>query len=170
MIGKPSSRRHAIKLLGGAAAGLLATSGPIARNALAKKTTKTCQPGKRIAYLAVPADGSAVLTPVLERGQPYILRASGYWSTNGDDMNDAVAAFPFANPREPVFFHNGIRLGLSVNGESPDIWGPYDLSHTYTTRWIGEGKRVSLWMLDSFYIDNARLLNVEVLCAAPAKD
>jgi hypothetical protein len=80
-------------------------------------------------------------------------------------MNDAFAAYLFANPISPVLFNGGVRLGLAVNGESPDLWGSYNLSHVYNLVVIGKGERVSLRMLDSVYTDNARLLNVEVLCA-----
>lgn len=128
-------------------------------------TPAVCVPGSRVASLAVPADGSAVFTPILAEGQTYRLRATGYWSTNGDYLNDAVAAFPFANPGAPVFFHNGVRLGLSVDAKLPDIWGTYQLSHEYALLLAGAGKPVSLRMLDSVYSDNARLLTVEVFCA-----
>ena len=166
----------------GLAAALLAAGGGIAATTQAKQKRRKkgqqqpkppqaiCPPGKQIATLAVPADGSEVFTPVLAKGQRYSLRASGYWSTNGEYMNDAVAAFPFANPGEPVFFHNGVRLGLSVNGQLPDIWGTYKLSHAYRLVVVGDGKRLPLRMLDSVYSDNARLLTVEVFCATATEE
>ena len=113
------------------------------------------------------ADGSQAFTPVLKEGQVYILRASGYWSTNGDYMCDAFAAFLWKDQRSPVMYHNGVRLGLAVDGLSPDLWGTYSQSHTYHQIVIGKGKPVSLQMLDSVYSDNGRHLYVDVLCGAP---
>lgn len=123
-----------------------------------------CKPGSRIAFLSVPSNGNEIVTPVLEQGQRYTLRASGFWSTNGDFFNDAAAAFQAANPRNVSLFDNGVRLGLSVDGGSPEIWGAYVLSHEYTTSVVGQGRAVSLRMQDSVYTDNARLLNLEVIC------
>ena len=112
----------------------------------------------------MPSNGTEITTPVLERGQRYTLRASGFWSTNGSYFNDAAAAFHAADPRDVHLFHNGVRLGLSVDGGSPDVWGTYALSHEYTTAVTGQGREVSLRMQDSVYTDNARLLNLEVIC------
>jgi hypothetical protein len=60
-----------------------------------------------------------------------------------------------------------VRLGLAVDGLSPDHWGSYSQSHRYHFIVIGKGKPVSLQMLDSVYSDNGRHLYVEVLCGAP---
>ena len=49
-------------------------------------------------------------TPILEKGQRYRLRASG-WNTNATDGNDAVAAFAFATPNAPVTVAGGVRVG-----------------------------------------------------------
>ena len=62
---------------------------------------------------------------------------------------------------------DGVRLGLAVDGLSPDLWGTYSQSHTYHQIVIGKGKPVSLQMLDSVYSDNGRHLYVDVLCGAP---
>ena len=110
-----------------------------------------CQFGTSLAFIGVPADGSRVFTPVLETGVDYILRATGFWSTNGNDMMDAVAAFAFASPTQHTLFSNGIRVGLAVNGESPDNWGHYTLSHEYNLVLTGKGQPASLQMLDSVY-------------------
>ena len=174
------SRRAVVRSL---AAGLLAVaSGGIATDTLAKKKRKrkrkskkkpqtppptTCPQGTLFAEVSVLADGSRAFTPVLKEGQVYILRASGYWSTNGDYMCDAFAAFLWKDPRSPMMYHNGVRLGLAVDGLSPDLWGTYSQSHTYHQIVIGKGKPVSLQMLDSVYSDNGRHLYVDVLCGAP---
>ena len=185
------SRRAVVR---GLAAGLLAAaSGGIATDTLAKKKRKqkpkkkskqkpktlpgprlppttpppTCPQGTLFAEVSVLADGSQSFTPVLEEGQVYILRAYGYWSTNGDYMCDAFAAFLWKDQRSPVMYNNGVRLGLAVDGLSPDHWGTYSQSHTYHFIVIGKGKPVSLQMLDSVYSDNGRHLYVDVLCGAP---
>lgn len=128
------------------------------------KSRQTCRPGSRVAFLSVPSDGTEIITPALARGQRYTLRASGFWSTNGDYFNDAAAAFHAADPRDVHLFHNGVRLGLSVDGDSPDLWGQYSFSHEYTTSVTGQGRGLALRMQDSVYTDNARLLNLEVVC------
>jgi hypothetical protein len=172
-----SNRRSAVR---GLAAALLALAGGGAAVADAtrkrkknkkkgkgnsgKKPRNRCRPGLLLASLAVPANGSEVFTPALTKGDQYTLRASGFWSTNGEFMNDAVAAFPFANPALPTFTDGGVRLGLSVDGRSPDIWGAYSLGHEYTTSVVGQGRGVSLRMQDSVFSDNGRLLNVDVIC------
>jgi hypothetical protein len=126
----------------------------------------TCPQGALFAEVSVLADGSQSFTPVLEEGQVYVLSAYGYWSTNGDYMCDAFAAFLWKDPRSPLLYHNGVRLGLAVNGESPDLWGTYQQSHRYDLIVIGKGKPVSLQMLDSVYSDNDRHLYVDVFCGA----
>lgn len=176
------SRRNVMR---GVAAGFLAVaSGGIATDTLAKKRKPKPKPKKpplptpppicplrtSIVHLSVVADGSQTFTPILEAGRNYILRAYGYWSTNGDYMCDAFAAFLWKDGRSPVLYHNGVRLGLAINGESPDLWGPYSQSHTYEFGVIGKGKPISLQMLDSVYSDNGRHLYVEVLCGAPPRD
>jgi hypothetical protein len=183
------SRRAVVRSLAG---GLLAVaSGEIATDTLAKKKRKqkpkkkskrkpktsppttppnpptTCPQGTLFAEVSVLADGSQSFTPVLEEGQVYILRAHGYWSTNGDYMCDAFAAFLWKDQRSPVMYYNGVRLGLAVDGLPPDQWGTYSQSHTYHQIVIGKGKPVSLQMLDSVYSDNGRHLYVDVLCGAP---
>jgi hypothetical protein len=189
-----TSRRTALR---GLAAGLLAAaSGGFATDTLAKQkrrkkgkhkptptptppttpppTTplpKRCPQGTEIATVSVPSDGSQVFTPVLEQGQTYILRAHGYWSTSGEYMCDAFAAFRYHDERTYVLYDNGVRLGLWVDGESPDLSSDlYNLSHTYHFIVIGKGKPVSLQMLDSVYSDNGRDLYVDVLCGAPHRD
>jgi hypothetical protein len=187
-----TSRRTALR---GLAAGLLAAAGGgMATDTVAKQKRKRkkgkpkpkptppttpppttplptrCPQGTSVAYLSVPSDGSQSFTPVLEEGQVYILRASGSWSTNGDYMCDAFAAFLWKDPRSPVLYHNGVRLGLAIDGLSPDHWGSYNQSHRYSFSVIGKGQPVALQMLDSVYSDNGRHLYVDVLCGAPSRD
>lgn len=168
-----SNRRTVVRSLAGA---ILALAGGGVATADARKKRpkkerprrkpgKKCRRGRVLANLAVPADGSEISTPVLRKGQRYTLRASGFWSTNGTYNNDAVAAFLVADPSQVAFTDLGVRLGLSVDGRSPDIWGAYTQGHEYTTSLAGQGRRMSLRMQDSDYADNGRLLNVEVICA-----
>ena len=140
------------------------TSRKKARRAARKKRRSTCRRGRVLANLAVPGDGTEIFTPVLKSGQRYTLRASGFWSTNGAYLNDAVAAFLAADPNQVAFVDLGVRLGLSLDGRSPDIWGPYSQEHEYTTSVIGQERRVPMRMQDSDYADNGRLLNVAVIC------
>jgi hypothetical protein len=169
----------------GLVAGLLATAGGgIATNALAKKKRRkkkgtpqpkpdprpqgACSEVTTVTFLSVPADGSIVETPVLKKGQIYHLRADGWWGHGGEYANDAYARFRFAAPSEHTLFENGVRLGLSVNGNSPDLWGnspdSYDPSHRYTMALVGKDAPATLRMLDSDYSENHRLLTVEVVC------
>lgn len=134
------------------------------RNSSGSQRRKTCRRGRILANLAVPADGSEISTPVLRKRQRYTLRATGFWATNGSYFNDAVAAFLAADPSQVAFTDLGVRLGLSVDGRSPDIWGAYTPAHEYTMSLPGQERRVSLRMQDSDYADNSRLLNVEVIC------
>src|SRR4051812_35520561 len=131
-VGEISSRRHVLKWLGGiGAAGLAAVAGHSGveakkRKKNKKQKAKTCTPGSSVGSVTVPATGATVNTPNLIQGQRYRLRAVGFWSTNATFGNDAFAAFPFANPNAPETTFQGLRLGLSVNGGSPDQWGSYN--------------------------------------------
>ncbi len=51
------------------------------------QTPQSCQPGKQVGAVSVPATGAAVSTPILAQGQRYRLRASGFWNTNATDGN-----------------------------------------------------------------------------------
>jgi hypothetical protein len=127
-------------------------------------TPKTCPPGTSVAFLSVPADGSAVSTPVLEKGVDYVLRPSGFWSTSNDLLHDAFAAFTFADPFSPRLFDNGVRTGLLLDNELPDIWESYQPNHSYGIVVIGKGKPVAFRMLDTDYSGNSGVIHVEVTC------
>jgi hypothetical protein len=129
--------------------------------------TPICPRGTSLTFLSVPADGSVVSTPVLETGRRYLLRADGFWVTSGNENVDAFASYPAGNPSQPVLSKAGVRLGLSVDGGSPDLWGAYSLTHRYEMEVIGQGRPVSLMMFDSDYSENSRLLTVEVACGTP---
>jgi hypothetical protein len=169
----------------GLAAALAATAGGgIASNALAKKKRKkkgkkptpkpnpgpqsACSEVTTITFLSVPADGSIVETPILKKGQIYHLRADGWWGTDGEYAIDAYARFRWPAPSEHTLHHGGVRVGLSVNGNSPDLWGntpdSYDQSHRYTMALVGKGAPATLRMIDSDYSNNHRLLTVELVC------
>jgi hypothetical protein len=127
-------------------------------------TPQTCPPGTSVARLSVPADGSAVSTPILQDGVNYVVRPSGFWSTSNDRLQDAFASFTFADPFSPRMFDNGVRTGLLLNNELPDIWESYQPNHSYGIVVIGKGQPISFRMLDSDYSGNSGVIHVEVTC------
>lgn len=174
--GEISSRRTILKWLGGAAAGaVVAVAGHIAADAKKKKrgkkqkpqptTPQTCVPGTSVGSVSVPATGTAVSSPVLMAGQRYRLRAVGAWSTNAATGQDAFAAFPYNNPNTHTTTYQGVRLGLSVNGGSPDQWGAYNPNHSYEQQITGNGGAVSLRNTDPIPADNSGSLTVDIFCA-----
>lgn len=128
-------------------------------------TPKTCTPGEFIARVSVMADGSTVNTPVLLDDVDYVLRPSGFWNTGNGLVQDAFAAFTFADPQSPKLFINGVRTGLLMNNELPDIWGQYKQNHSYGLVVIGKGKPIGFRMLDTDYIGNDGVVHVDVTCA-----
>jgi hypothetical protein len=179
-----ASRRSVLR---GLAAALAATAGGgIASSALAKKKRQkkrnkpaptptpdprpqsACSEVTTIAFVSARADGSVVETPVLKKGQIYHLRADGWWGEGGEYATDAYARFRFKAPSEHTLFDGGVRVGLSVNGNSPDLWSNkldgYDQSHRYTMAIVGKDAPATLKMIDSDYSDNHRELTVEVVC------
>jgi hypothetical protein len=174
-VGELSSRRTILKWMGGAAAGgLMAVAGHSAADAKKKKknkkqkpqpTQQTCVPGTSIGSVSVPANGTAVSSPALAAGQRYRLRAVGFWSTNAATGNDAFAAFPLNNPNTHTTTYQGVRLGLSVNGGSPDQWGAYNPNHSYEQQVTGNGGALSLRHTDPIPADNSGSLTVDIFCA-----
>lgn len=128
-------------------------------------TPRTCVPGEFIARVSVPADGSTVTTPVLLDNVDYVLKPSGFWGTTNDLLQDAFAAFTFADPQSPRLNIDGVRTGLLLDGELPDIWGPYKPNHSYGLVVIGKGKPIAFRMLDSNYTGNNGVVHVDVTCA-----
>lgn len=128
-------------------------------------TPKTCTPGEFIARVSVPADGSTVKTPALLDDVDYVLRPSGFWGTGNDRLQDAFASFTFADPFSPRLFDQGVRTGLLLDGELPDIWGPYASNHGYGLVVIGKGQPIAFRMLDSDYTGNNGVVHVDVTCA-----
>jgi len=124
-----------------------------------------CQPGASAGSVLVPATGVAVASPVLTAGQRYRLRATGFWATNAAHGNDAFAAFAFATPNTPVTVFQGVRLGLAVDGGSPDRWGSYNAGHVYEQEVVGQGIALSLRYTDPIPADNSGSLTVEIICA-----
>ena len=124
-----------------------------------------CQPGTQIGAVSVPATGVSVNTPVLVAGQRYRLRASGFWASNATNGQDAFADFPFADPTKFTTTFEGVRLGLSVNGGSPDQWGSYNTGHVYEQVVVGQGAALSLRCSDAVFTDNSGSVLVEILCA-----
>jgi len=125
---------------------------------------KTCPPGTFIARLSVLADGTAVSTPILEEGVNYVLRPSGFWNTSNDRLQDAFASFTFADPFSPRLFDQGVRTGLLLDNELPDIWEAYQSNHSYGIVVIGKGKPVAFRMLDTDYSGNGGVVHVDVTC------
>jgi hypothetical protein len=70
-----------------------------------------------------------------------------------------------ADPTKVVTTFQGVRLGLSVDGGSADVWGSYTTSHVYEHEVIGQGRAVALRMTDVVFTDNSASVLVEVLCA-----
>ncbi len=129
------------------------------------KPNKTCKPGTVVASVSVPATGGTATTPNLKSGQRYRLVANGFWATNAEFGNDAVASFPFNDPTKPVLEFEGVRLGLTVDGGSPNLWGAYTTGHTYEQIVTGQGRSLQLRYADKVYSDNSGTLTVDVICA-----
>lgn len=168
-----ASRRHLVQMLAGSAVGGLATAVGITsadakkkkRKKKPKTVTETCPDGTLVASVIVPATGTAVSTPILKSGQRYRLRAVGFWSTNATFGNDAFAAFKYAQPDEIGETSGGVRLGLSLNGGSPNQWGEYNRDHIYVRQVTGDGAALTLEFSDENHDDNAGSLIVDVFCA-----
>ena len=126
---------------------------------------QTCTPGEVIARVSVPADGSTVNTPILLENVDYVLKPSGFWGTGTNMLQDAFASFTFADPFSPKLVTDGVRTGLLLDGELPDIWGPYHPNHSYGIVVIGKGKSVGFRLLDSDYTGNNGVVHVDVTCA-----
>jgi hypothetical protein len=168
--------RDLLRALAGAGLGVAATrlanpgvteagkKGKKKRKKAQPQMAQVCQPGAAIGSVSVPATGATVSTPVLAQGQRYRLRASGFWITNAITGNDAFAAFPFANPGAPGTTYQGVRLGLSVNGDSPDQWGSYTTTHIYERQVTGQGTALSLRYTDPIPADNSGSLIVDIYC------
>jgi len=171
-IGGPGGRRGVLRLLGGAALAALggaALGKPAARAAegpaAAARRKKRCRPGKRVATVVVPANGEVAISPVvLRQGQRYRLRAVGFWSTNATRGVDAYADFALANNGDVVREFQGVRLGLEVDGGSPELWGPYNPSHVYERRVVGPGRVIAFRHADVVHADNAGRLDVDIFC------
>jgi len=170
-VGEISSRRQVVKWLGGiGAASLVAVAGHSTADAKKKKKNKkqkanTCPPGKSVGSVTVPANGTAVNTPVLNAGQNYRLRATGFWTSNATHGQDAFADFELANPTTVVTTFQGTRLGLAVNGGNIDGWGSYNTNHVYERTLAGQGTAVSLAMSDVVFTDNSGSVTVDIFCA-----
>ena len=182
-LGAVSNRRGVLRLLGGSAAlGAVVAMGrgetEAAKGKRGKRKGKRnkqrdpigqtppviCQSGTQVGAVSVPATGATVTTPILQQGQRYRLRASGFWSSNATHGQDAFADFPFANPAAPVTTFEGVRLGLSIDGGSADVWGSYTTTHVYEHEVVGRGAALSLRCSDKVHTDNSGAVLVEVLC------
>ena len=182
-LGAVSTRRSFVHLLGAATA--MSAVAVVARGEAAEAkrkgrkkkknknkntpTTQTpqtiCQSGSQVGAVSVPGTGASVSTPVLAQGQRYRLRASGFWSSNATHGQDAFADFEFANPNAVVTTFEGVRLGLSIDGGSADVWGSYTTNHVYEREVVGQGAALSLRCSDKVHTDNSGSVLVEVLCA-----
>ncbi len=165
-----TSRRGVLRGLAGAGVGFgaLNLSGAAAKKkkkGKKRKPRQKCQSGTKVDAVGVPGTGASVTTRVLDQGRRYRLRASGFWSSNATNGQDAFADFPFADPDSPVTEFEGVRLGLSVDDGSPDEWGSYTTDHVYEQQVTGQGAALSLHCNDVVHADNSGLVLVEVFCA-----
>lgn len=127
----------------------------------------TCPAGRRVGSVNVPGNGTTVSTPVLAQGQRYRLRASGAAATNATRGQDAEYDFPFANPSDlnnVIDSVQGTDIGVSIDGQAPD-WGPYNVAHVYEREVVGQGRALSLKLVDIIYTDNSGSLTIEIFCA-----
>jgi hypothetical protein len=158
-------------MLAGAAAGLTAAAGITSTEAKKKKRKKpkkgssACPAGTLLATVIVPGHGQTVFTPSLDSGQRHRLRAVGACSTDATHGNDAFAAFPYANPTTFEKTADGVRLGLSIDGGSPDQWGTYKPDHIYEREVTGQGDALALKFIDPNTDFNAGALIVDVFCS-----
>ena len=168
LLAKPRSRRRVVRLLTGVALG-----GALGLRGLAKvdagpRQKPACRPGKRVATVRVPGDGTTVQTPVLERRQRYLLRASGYvknYDNVGQGLGiDAEYAFLAGGSPDPRDTRGGVDYGVSIDGAAPD-WGAYSSAHIYEREVTGRGRALSLRLLDDYYPDNNGGLTVKIYCA-----
>jgi hypothetical protein len=164
----PSRRTFLVGLAGGAyTLGVSWLPDAVAARKKKKKRKKRsgCRRGQRVGAVSVPGTGALYFTPVLKLSQRYRLRASGAWTSNLTNGQDAFADFPIADPTVHTKFFAGVRLGLSVGGGSPDGWGSYTPSHVYEREVIGQGAALSLRCNDVVHADNSGTVEVEVFCA-----
>jgi hypothetical protein len=167
------SRRDLMRGLMATGLGLAAPRLPEAAEARKKRKKRkkkqndvvTCPPGTSIDSVRVPANGGGVRSAVLAQGQRYYLRASGFWYTNATHGNDAFAAFRLGIDGAPITTYQGVRLGLSVDGGSPDEWGSYHVTHNYEREVVGQGKTLLLKYTDPVTTDNTGSLTVDIVCA-----
>ena len=193
-LGDRSTRRGFVRLLGSVAAvGAVAVVGSHAAEAKKGKRrnkrhkrqpretsgqtpggqNEVCRPGAPVAQLSVPYDGTSVQTPVLAQGQAYLFQVTGAAATNGEASVDAEYGFLTADPNNiaaVVDVPVGIDVGLSIDDDTTDgsilpNWGPYNASHIYERRVIGQGRPVSLKLHDGVYVDNSGAVNVTITCA-----
>ena len=68
-------------------------------------------------------------------------------------------------PNASVTTAGAVRLGLSVDGGSPDLWGSYTTTHLYEREVTGQGAALSLRYTDPIVTDNSGSLLVDVFCA-----
>jgi hypothetical protein len=166
-----SSRRDVLRGLAGAGGAFGALRLPNAVAAKKKKNKKkrkrqpTCRPGEQVGAVGVPGTGAVVATPVLKKDQRYRLRASGFWSSNATNGQDAFADFTFANHAIHTTVFQNVRLGLSVDDGSPDLWGSYKVDHLYVRELTGQGAALSLRCNDVVHEDNRGVVLVEIFCA-----
>jgi hypothetical protein len=167
------SRRDALRALVGSSLGLAVVRLPEDGEAKKKRKKRKkkqpngqmCEPGTSIGSVRVPATGAIVSTPALASGQRYRLQATGYWNTNASYGADAFASFKFANPNEIATTYQNVRIGLAVNGGSPDEWGSYHITHNYEREITGKGAPLTLHYTDPVTSDNSGSLTVDIVCA-----
>jgi hypothetical protein len=170
-ISRHSSRRDVLRgLVAGCGLGMPQLAETVTAKKKKRKKRKPqqpqprCSPGEQLDAIGVPGTGEGVLTRILAEGQGYRLRASGFWNSNATHGQDAFADFELANPDNSVTDFEGVRLGLSINGGSPDQWGSYHTNHVYERIVTGQGMALSLKCSDKVFTDNSGEVLVEVFC------
>lgn len=170
VLGERRHRRGVLSLFGAAVlagVGAAASGGGSANAGRRGKGGDRCKPGKALDRVQVPADGSAVTTKRLEKGQSYRLHVSGVIEDNEWGI-DGEYYFLLADPenRSEVYDEcfDETAVGVEVAGAEFSGWGEYDPDHVYERKVTGKGKPLSLRLSDCFYPGHTGSLKVEVLC------
>jgi hypothetical protein len=96
---------------------------------------------------------------VLAAGENYLLTVSGTFLL-GNNPTRHIADAEFFNlgstPLNPI-----ATPGVGVDGADVDF-GPFNASHVYTTRIVGDGSTINVFFADSNYGDNSGSLEVSI--------
>lgn len=126
--------------------------------------------------IMVPANGTTVTGPTLEEGVTYQLTASGtvFLGTSSGiqifaDAEYAFGSFPTSTACGVPF--DPIDIGISINNPIPDVigtkipnsWGNFDdITHTYTTTFVGTGDPITFTYWDCVSEDNEGFITIDI--------